>query len=137
MQKWSIKMGAAAAATGAITLYSAYQEGEAAKDAAEQQAADIKIQAEADVKNINQELEDAISMQQVLFGSQGRVVEGSATAVMEGDKKAAKEDIADVRAGAARKSRAVRKAGQTSRDSAWTSGLLGAASTAYKYKQVK
>ena len=129
-------MGGGAIVGAAIGLYSAYQQGEAEKDAADATAADIQIQAEADVEDINQELEDALSMQQVLFGSQGKVIEGSAVAVMEGDKAAAADDIADIREAAARGSTAVTTAGRIGRRSAHTAGLLSAVGTYSQYSNV-
>lgn len=136
MRKWSFKMGGAVIGLGVLQLGMAYMEGEAAKDAADATAENIRLAAEADVLKINAELDDALSTQQVLFGGQGRLVEGSATAVMQGDKEAAARDIKAVREGATRTASATRAAGRTARFSARAGGVMSAAQTGLQYKQI-
>ena len=104
-------------------------QGAKAREAADIEAQGIEAQAEADVNKINRELDEALAMQSAIFGAQGRVMEGSAVAVQEGDKKAAAEDIAAVREGAELSARATREAGKAQQFGNVAGGLLGGAST--------
>jgi len=72
-----------------------------------------------------------------LFGGQGRVIEGSAQAVIEGDKAAAAADVAAIRAGASSRASAQRTAGRVAKYSAIGGGILQAGSTYAQYSQVK
>jgi len=123
-------------AIGAAQIGLGIYEGKKREEAAEATAESTRLAAEADVERINAELEDALDMQQVLFAGQGRVVEGSALAVMEGDKAAAERDIKAVRAGAGRTSEALRTAGRVARFSATAGGLLSGAGSFARASQI-
>ena len=123
--------------TAAVGLGLAAYQGEQQKKAANEQAEDTRLVAEAEVDRINQELDEALSMQDVLFGGQGRVVEGSAAAVKTSDTAAAERDKTAVRAGAERVGSAQRQAGRVAKFGTVSSGILKAGNTANQYSQVK
>lgn len=128
-------MGGEVLAAIAVTqLVTGLVQGGMADEAADLEAQGIEAQAEADVNKINRELDEALSMQSAIFGAQGRVMEGSTVAVQEGDKRAAKEDIAAVRAGAEASSAATRQAGKAAKFGAIAGGILGSAETASRIK---
>ena len=112
-------MGGAAIAMGVIAgaqLVSGYVQGESAKDAADKAAENTRMAAEATVKQINQEYQDTLSMQQTIFGSQGRILEGSPQSVLKGDRLAMARDVEAVRAGSDRTASAQRQAGKDSKN---------------------
>ena len=127
--------GAVAIGVGQMAL--GYMQGKEAEKAAQAQAENARLAAEATVEQINAELNDALDMQAVLFGGQGKLVEGSALAVIEGDKQAAARDVAAVRAGAQRTSEAYRAAGKSARFSATAGGILSGAGSFVQASQIK
>jgi hypothetical protein len=123
-------MGAELAALAAVQVVSGIVGGEKAEQAADIEAQAIEAQAEADVNKINRAHDEALAMQSAIFGSQGRIMEGSTEAIQEADKARAKEDIAAVKKSAELGATATRQAGETAKWSAISGGLLGGAKTA-------
>jgi hypothetical protein len=118
-------MGGIAVATGILGMASSYSKGRAEKRAYESEAKQAELQAEMDTIGRKRELEDALSMQAVMFASQGRQAGvGSAQAIQEEDIKRAGQDIDMIKAGAKVKSTSSKVAGRYAQQSAITSGLI-------------
>ena len=122
--------GGMAVATGLMSLGGSITKGRAEKKAYESEAKQAKLQAMVDTVSRKRELEDALSMQAVMFASQGRQAGvGSAKAIQEEDIKRSEEDIAMIKAGGKVKSTSSRAAGKYAENAAITSGLIGAGSS--------
>lgn len=118
-------MGGLAIGTSLMGMAGSVAKGRAEKRAYESEAKQAELQAEMDSVQRKRELEDALSMQAVMFAQQGRVAGvGSAEAIQEEDIRRAGQDIDMIKAGAKVKSTSSRAAGKFAERAGITSGLI-------------
>ena len=128
--------GGSAFLTG-YQAYTTYEQSKAEKQSAELEAKQTELQAKADISAVNEELEETLAMQDVLFAGQGRVDEGSTEAVKRGDTKKAASDAIRIAAGGTAESAAQRRAGKLKSRATKTGGLLSTGRDVYDFSQVK
>ena len=88
--------------------------GKAEKTMYDKEAKRAELQADMDTMGRNRELNDALAMQAVMFGAQGRQAGvGSTEAIMQEDRRLAEEDIGFIKSGAKVKASGARAANQS------------------------
>jgi len=133
-------MGGMALAGGmaALQLGTSYMAGQAQEEAYAMDAEQAGLEAKSAELGRRSELQDALAMQAVIAGASGRAAgEGSVATIRQADISRAGEDISMIKAGGKARAAGLRSAGKSAKRTAITSGILSAAGTAYKAKQVK
>lgn len=113
-------------ATSALQFAGSIGKGKSEKRAYEAESRKAEMQADLDVVARKRELNDALAMQAVMFGAQGRQAGvGSAAAIQKEDIARAGEDIGLIEKGLGVTKAGYKSAGRTAQRSAITSGIIG------------
>lgn len=124
-------------ALGAISGASTYMAGQSQKEAYEAEAQQAEMTAEVNEIDRRRALNDALAMQAVMFGAQGRVPGvGSTAAIQEEDIRRATQDISLIRAGARATSAGLERAGQYAQLSGAIGGLSQIGTSLYTASQI-
>lgn len=127
----------AIALLGGLSAASTYMQGRAQKQAYDAEARQAGMTAEAQEIDRRRALNDALAVQAVMFGAQGRTPGvGSTAAIQTEDIKRATQDISLIRAGARVRQADFQRAGQYAQIGGTIGGLSKMGTSLYTASQI-